>query len=222
MKKFLIIVFVMALQPVFAQVSKSVGDFNAVLVFDKLNVKLVAADENKVVIDGDRQYEVEVINKNGNLKLRMPFPRVLAGDNISVVVYYKKIDAIEASEGAMVGSDDVFKAAIFNLNAREGAKINLKVAVEKLNSRSVTGGILNITGTAINHEASLLTGGLLDAKDLVTSQSTVSVFAGGTAEVYATALVDAKVRAGGSIFIYGKPKQINKVTKFGGTIEEKI
>jgi hypothetical protein len=29
-------------------------------------------------------------------------------------------------------------------------------------------------------------------------------------EIHATTLVDAKVKAGGSIFIYGKPKQINK------------
>jgi hypothetical protein len=43
-----------------------------------------------------------------------------------------------------------------------------------------------------------------------TSQTTISV--SGNAEIYATTLVDAKVRAGGSIYIYGSPKQINKET----------
>jgi hypothetical protein len=33
--------------------------------------------------------------------------------------------------------------------------------------------------------------------------------------------VDAKVKAGGSIYIYGKPKQINQQTILGGTIIEK-
>jgi hypothetical protein len=32
--------------------------------------------------------------------------------------------------------------------------------------------------------------------------------------------VEAKVRAGGSITIYGKPKQINKNILAGGTIQE--
>ena len=36
----------------------------------------------------------------------------------------------------------------------------------------------------------------------------------------ASTLVDAKVSAGGSIYIYGKPKQINQKTVFGGKIEE--
>jgi hypothetical protein len=50
----------------------------------------------------------------------------------------------------------------------------------------------------------------LKSKELHTSQTTINVSAG-NAEIYAT-LVDAKVRAGGSI--YGSPKQINKETLF--------
>jgi hypothetical protein len=42
----------------------------------------------------------------------------------------------------------------------------------------------------------------LKSKELHTSQTTISVSAG-NAEIYATTLVDAKVRAGGSIYIYG-------------------
>jgi hypothetical protein len=41
-------------------------------------------------------------------------------------------------------------------------------------------------------------------------------FCRGNAEIYATTLVDAKVRAGGSIYIYGSPKQINKETLLEG------
>ena len=61
----------------------------------------------------------------------------------------------------------------------------------------------------------------MKASELHTSQTSISVAAGGKAEIYATALVDAKVKAGGSIYIYGKPKQINKEVFIGGTIIEK-
>jgi hypothetical protein len=37
-----------------------------------------------------------------------------------------------------------------------------------------------------------MTGGILESKDLVTDQTTISVSAGGNAEIYATVLVDAK------------------------------
>jgi hypothetical protein len=55
-----------------------------------------------------------------------------------------------------------------------------------------------------------MTGGILKSKELHTSQTTNNVSAG-NAEIYATTLVDAKVRAGGSIYIYGvQNKSIKK------------
>jgi hypothetical protein len=35
--------------------------------FDKLNVKLIPTSENKAVITGNRENEVELVNNNGEL-----------------------------------------------------------------------------------------------------------------------------------------------------------
>jgi len=63
------------------------------------------------------------------------------------------------------------------------------------------------------------TGGKIYNKQLNTQQTTVVVNAGGRADVNASEKVDAKVRAGGSIYIYGNPKEIDKDKVFGGKIE---
>jgi phosphopantetheine adenylyltransferase len=42
------------MQTSIAQVTKKLGDFNTVKVFDKLNVKLISGSENKVIITGVR------------------------------------------------------------------------------------------------------------------------------------------------------------------------
>jgi hypothetical protein len=108
-----------------------------------------------------------------------------------------------------------------DVDAREGAEINIDLDVEKVKVKAVTGGIIELSGKALNQDVTLMTGGILNSKELYTSQTTINVSAGGNAEIYADTLVDAKVRAGGSIYIYGSPKQINKETLFGGTIIEK-
>ncbi|MCW2117973.1 head GIN domain-containing protein [Flavobacterium sp. 7A] len=221
MKKVLFIALVMISQITLAQVTKNLGDFNAISIFDKLNVKLIPGSENKIVIKGTRASEVETVNNNGVLKVRMPFPKLMSGNDIMIQLYYKNIDDISASEGSFVSSDAVFKATIMNVSAREGAQIEVELDAEKVNVKAVTGGIVNLSGEANNQEVAIGTGGNLSAIDLHTSQTTVTVSAGGTAEVYATTLVDAKVRAGGNIYIYGKPKQVNKATVLGGKIEEK-
>ncbi|RVT79958.1 DUF2807 domain-containing protein [Flavobacterium sufflavum] len=221
MKKVFLVAIAIVSQATFAQVTKKLGDFNAVKVFDKLTVKLIASTENKVVISGAREKEVEVVNNNGELKLRMPFPKLLSGNDISIKLYYKNIDGISASEGSSVSSDAVFKQTIFDLNAKEGAKINLKVDAQKVNVKAVTGGIIELSGDAVNQDVVIMSGGVLKSRNLHTSQTTVSLSAGGNAEINASTLVDAKVKAGGTVSIYGKPKQINQETILGGKIEEK-
>jgi hypothetical protein len=221
MKKVFILVIAFAMQSAVAQVSKNLGDFNTVKVYDKLNVKLIASSENKVIITGSREKEVEVVNNNGELKLRMPFPKLLSGNDITIQLFYKNIDGVDANEGAYVSSEETFDATIMDISAREGAEVHLNLDVNKVNVKAVTGGIIVLEGKATNQDITIMTGGELEAKDLITNQTTVSVSAGGNAEVNATVLVDAKVKAGGSVWVYGKPKQINKKTVLGGTIEEK-
>ena len=221
MRNLFLVAFTIATQFTIGQVSKPLGDFNAVKVFDKLSVTMIASNENKVIISGEREKEVEVVNNNGELKLRMPFPKLLSGDAIAIKLYFKNVDDISASEGSSISSEAVFKQTIFNLNAKEGAKINLKVDAQKVNIKAVTGGIIELSGAAANQDVVIMSGGALKAKNLHTSQSTVSISAGGNAEINASTLVDAKVKAGGTVSIYGKPKQINQQTILGGKIEEK-
>ncbi|AWA29276.1 DUF2807 domain-containing protein [Flavobacterium magnum] len=203
-----------------AQIDKTLGDFNEVKVFDRINVELVPSSENRIEISGQRSEEVEIVNKNGLLKIRMKFGKLLEGDDVMAKLYFTKIQSVDASEGAYIGSDATFRQTAFEVTAKEGAEINLALDVAKAKIKSVTGGIVKIRGKAQNQEASLGTGGILEAQDLQTVQTTVSITTGGEADVNASELVDAKVRAGGTITIYGHPKQINRNTMLGGDIVE--
>ena len=83
-----------------AQTKKNVGDFNKVTSFDQIDVVLIPSSENKVILNGSGSDQVELVNKNGELKIRMPLTKILSGDNVSATVYYKKIDAVEANVGS--------------------------------------------------------------------------------------------------------------------------
>ena len=204
----------------FAQTEKSVGDFNKVTTFDQIDVILIPGKENKVVLVGKNSEQVELVNKKGELKLRLPLTQLLKGDDISATVYYKAIDAVEANEGSSIASEAVFKSTMFDIIAKEGSQVKLKLDVSKLTARVANGSTITLEGTATNQDVLVNSGGLYQAKKLVTNQSVITVNAGGESDVNAKELVDAKVRAGGDITIYGKPKQINQKVIAGGTIQE--
>jgi hypothetical protein len=204
----------------FSQVEREVGDFNKVTSFDQIDVVLIQSDENKVVLDGSGSEDVELVNKNGELKIRMPLTKLLSGDNISATVYYKKIDAVETNEGSRIASDETFEATVFDIIAKEGSEISIKINAGKLTGKIANGSTVKISGNAKIQDILVNSGGIYEAQNLKTSQTTVTCNAGGNADVYATDVVDAKVRAGGTILIYGNPRQINEKTFAGGTIKE--
>jgi len=204
----------------FSQTEKKVGDFNKVTAFDQIDVILVPGNETKVLLTGKDADQVELVNKNGELKIRMPLTKLLKGDDISVTVYYKKIDAIEANEGSRIASEATFKSTSFDIIAKEGSQIKINLDVDKLTVRVANGSSINVSGKAKNQEVLVNSGGIYEAEKLITNQTVITSNAGGQADVYATDLVDAKVRAGGDITIYGKPKEINQKIVAGGTIEE--
>jgi len=223
MKKILLVAFLMLTQINFAQekLTKNLGDFDAVRVFDRISVQLVPANENKIEITGDRRDDVEIVNKNGDLKIRMKLKKLLKGEDITAILYFKnEIETIEASEGSYVSSEATFKAIDFSVNAKEGAEIKINLDAQKLAVKATSGGIVKLKGSANNQDIDINSGGIVDAKDLETSQTTVAINAGGEADVKASELVDAKTRAGGDITIYGSPKKINKKTFAGGNITE--
>jgi hypothetical protein len=221
MKKIILLGFVFLTQLTFAQTTIDPKDFDDLKVFDKLNVTLIASNENKVVITGTNQSDVEVVNKNRLLKIRMPLTKTMSGDVIKVTLYFKKIQSIDANEGSTITCADIFKQTTLDLSTQEGARITVVLDVDKTSIKAYSGGIINLSGKAITQSVSINSGGILKASDLETSQTTVSVSAGGNAEVKASTLVDAKVKAGGTITIYGKPKQIKQETFMGGSIIEK-
>ena len=217
-----LIVLLLIAQIGFSQekITKNLGDFDEIKVLDKISVQLIPSNENRIEISGKNNSDVEIINKNGELKIRMPLDKFLKGDDVTALLYFKKIESVEASEGSYISSEKTFKQISLAINSKTGSHIKLNLEVQKVKVRSASGGIVELEGTAKNQEVIISTGGILKAKDLQTAQTTVTVSTGGNADIRASELVDAKVKAGGVITIFGKPKQINQKTVLGGTIVE--
>jgi hypothetical protein len=221
MKKIILIAFVMFAQLNFGQTTIKLDNFDELKVFDQLNVTLVQSTENKVVVTGENESSFEAVNKNGVLKIRMRLTKMLSGDDTKVTLYFKNIKSIDANEGSVVSSKDIFKQTTVDVSSQEGAKIDVELDVENTTAKLSSGGIIKLYGKAVTQKTTINSGGIFYAKDLETAQTTVSISAGGSAEVNASTLVDAKVKAGGTITIFGNPKEIKEETFAGGTIIKK-
>jgi hypothetical protein len=221
MKTLVKIFVILITTTLFAQTSieKSIGEFNELKVYDLIEVKLVKSTENKVIITGNDKDDVVINNKNGTLKIKMNFNKIFDGNNTKVILHYKSIDIIDVNEGAIVTSEDTIKQFEIDLRAQEGGSINIPVNTDYINIKAVTGGIIEANGEAITQKVSLLTGGIYKGENVETQKTDVSINAAGEAYVKASKLVDIKIRAGGDVFIYGKPETVNESKVLGGRVK---
>lgn len=200
-------------------IEKTIGEFSTVKVYDLINLKMIKSNENKVIIAGDNKEDVQVINKNGKLKIRMKLEESYDGNDTVVKLYYTSVDVIDANEGANVVVNDPIEQFEIDLKTQEGGEITAELKTSYANFRAVTGGIINVSGSSKNQDISIYTGGIFNGEQFSTEQTEVSVNAGGEAYVNASEIVDVRIKAGGKVYIYGEPKTINESKVLGGKVK---
>ena len=204
----------------FAQqtIDREVGDFHEIKVFDLIEVNLIQSDQNRIVIKGKNTEDINYVNKDGVLKLRMPLEKKFQGEDTFIEVYYTDLRTIDANEGARIVVNEQIVQDRIELRAQEGAQIEVGMKVQDAEIRAVTGGIIRASGLATNQVIVIYTGGIFEGRDLKTDYSSVQVSAGGEAELYASTEVDIQIRAGGDVYVYGDPARVHKNTMIGGRI----
>ncbi len=201
-------------------ITKNVGDFNELKVFDKIQVTLIQGNENKVEITGIKRREVDIIQNQNLLKIRMSLDNIWDNNNTKVTVYYTEINKIDVNEGARVEANSTIKANSLDLRAQEGAGILAPIESSHLFVKAITGGTIEVKGEVKEQEIIITSGGQYYASQLNTENTQVKVSAGGTAEVRAKHYLKANTNAGGTIKIFGKPQQIDSQKLLGGKIIE--
>lgn len=205
-------------QVAYSQTSKNFGDFSAVKVYDRINVTLVKSSENKIQVKGDDP-DVEIVNKNGELKIRMIPTKLMQGDKSEVTVFYEDINEIQASQGSKITSDGAIDSKMLSITSNEGSTLNLQVDVNLLNSKANSGGMIDVSGNTETQEILVNSGASFNGRDLKSEITSVTANAGGNAEVYASKTINATTRAGGNIEVYGSPKDRNTKNVIGGKIK---
>lgn len=223
MKK-LALLFMFSCSILFAQepISKNLGDFNTLKVFNGLTVILQKSDVSKIEITGSKSEDVSIKNSNGVLKIRLKFPEGFTAEDLKITLYYtNNIDVIDANEGAKIFSEEVFNQQHVEVKAQEGARIEMKIETKHLVVKSVSGGIIELTGATQNQTIEATTGGIYEGYNMQSKQAVATAASGARVEVRITEVLDAKIRFGGTIFYKGTPEVLKTKKIIGGTIKDK-
>ena len=228
MKKIIFIcaLFISLITTAQTTVTKNLGDFNIIKVYNGIEIELIKSVDQRIEIIGDKSKKVKIKNVNNILKLSLPFSlkplENIAEGEVKIKLYYNKnINIIDANQGATITAKD-FNQDNVELNAQERAFINITTTTKYLTIRASSGGIIKVSGTAKNQEVDVDLYGVYHGFNLnSTGNSSVKAGTGARAEVTAGEALNAKVSFGGAIFYKGNPRVVKDKKIIGGIIEKR-
>ena len=220
MKKFTIL-FILVSTFCFSQekITKNLGDFHELKIYRGLEVELIKAETQKIVIEGKKSEQVTVKNSNGILRVSLKALETFSADDVKVFIYFSEdIDIIDVNEGSIITSERIIKQDKLVLKVQEAGKIKLEIGTTDVEIKSISGGKITLEGYSENQKVNANTGGNYEGEGLKTDHTDVSVASGSNAIINASKLVDAKATLGGTITITGEPAEINKKETLGGYV----
>nr|WP_297306553.1 head GIN domain-containing protein [uncultured Flavobacterium sp.] len=203
-----------------AQVEKNVGDFSEIRTTNRIKVELIPSTENKVILNSEDEGNVSLVNKNGRLAVKNKIKELVSDSDfkVSVKVYFKSLNTIEAESGSYIFSTKEIEFSKLKLNSSSGSQLDIKINAKNVEAKVFAGATMELQGKADTGTLIANAGGFIDAKDLNFTSVDATVNAGGKIDVKATETVNATTRAGGNINVFGNPKTITEKTTAGGNI----
>ena len=217
MKNLYLIFFLFSIG-VFSQ-QKTIGEFTELIVKDGLHVTMVQGDTNAISITSKNKDGVTVTNKDGRFKIGMKTFQTLKGIDANIELFFSgDIKMIDVSRGAYLSILDTLQTQTIDIQSRKGAEVELALLAKMAKYTAKTGGKIIVMGEVEEQQIRISSGGIVDAHQTLSKESTAQITFGGSCEIQSTYLFDLTTQFGGVAKVYGNPlKTVHKKT-LGGSI----
>lgn len=196
----------------------NVDPFTKIKANGHVEVKIIAGDENRVVVNSDivlDKFKVEV--KKGELQVGTIDGKYKDAAP-EVTVYVKELYSIKAFGHADVEFLENVTVENIAFTVQAGGHIRVKCDSKKMEATISQGGRITLSGKTEYLEATVNTGGVIAGFGISSSHVIARIKAGGEIFVHPKTFLDARVTAGGTITYKGAPETLKSKTTAGGKI----
>lgn len=208
--------------------NRNVSNFNAVKVSTGIDLYITmgTTESVKIVADDDIIDELITEVKDGTLKIYMKqsnnwFNWNTGNQTRKAYVTVKELQAIDASSGSDVKSENTLKGEDLKVKASSGSDVVLDVYYKNLWLDTSSGSDAKISGKTKTLEAEASSGSDIKAQELESKICKVSVSSGSDATVNVTDELYAKASSGADVRYYGNPQVKDIDESSGGDVSHK-
>jgi len=199
---------------------RSVSDFDGLRIAGNFEVILREGKNPLVQINTDENLlkfiDTEV--EGGILRISQE-KKLISTKKIRITVNYLFLKDIRAMGAALIKNEETIVSEDLKIGMEGAGVIDLRINSDKLIVVLSGAGVISLAGEVRHQELNLTGAGKLEAIDLESKECEVSVGGLGSAEVYVTEKLNAKIEGVGSIKYGGDPQDLNTEIKGLGRIK---
>ncbi|MFL9845170.1 GIN domain-containing protein [Flavobacterium rhizosphaerae] len=187
-----------------AQQTIGIKPFKSISVGPDMNITMIKSNQNKVVINDadDDNDELQVVDNGESLTLN--------GDGTATVYYTEDLENITVAPDSNFSCNDEIKSNSLNLTAASDAIVTLAVNVKTLNTTANSDAVVTLIGKAKRHVANYSSDAVLNAKELETQDTIITLSSDAGAAITVKNTVDATVNSDAALTIYGNPGKVKQ------------
>jgi len=197
---------------------RSVSDFDRLRIAGNFEVILREGKDPLVQINTDENLLKFIDTEVEGGILRISQEKKLISTR-RITVNYLVLKDIRAMGAALIKNEETIVSENLEIGMDGAGAIDLMINSDKLMVVLSGAGVISLAGKVREQELNLMGAGKLEAFDLESKECEVSVSGLGTAEVYVTEKLNAKIEGVGSIKYGGDPKDVNTEIKGLGRIK---
>ncbi|TDQ10362.1 head GIN domain-containing protein [Pedobacter metabolipauper] len=209
----LLLVFSIAALSLKAQETKDfqIKNFTEISVASGIDLYLTqgSAEQVKVVTHSDLMKNLVIIKEGNALKIsykdNVSWSRIVKGQSIKVYVSYKTLQALSASGGSDVYTQNTLKTDRLVVKGSGGSDLKLNVVTKDIQIQISGGSDVELKGTGVNMDAKASGGSDIDAYGFVTEYAKVTVSGGSDGNVNVSKALEASATGGSDVNYKGNP-----------------
>lgn len=190
--------------------SHHLDDFRVINISGMYNIMLEAGDEPGLVLETDENIHdlTEIVVRNSTLYISGTEDAVYRPTKMEMFITYTDLEEIIIGGAARLHSDMTVKTESLSVSVNGAADIFLDLDVDELTTNVAGAANIQYKGRAGHHQADLSGASNMRAEALDTRKSRVSLSGAGSAHVFATEHLHARLSGVGSIRYYGDPAEV--------------
>lgn len=205
----------------YAQQTRTVGDFTGIKAGDSFNIILQQSETNSVKVDApeNTQSQIKTEVKDGILTITSE-GTIKTDNDITLTIGLKTLTSLDITGAADLKSDNTLTVDKLNIESSGAGDIHLDLKANEIKATISGAGDVTLKGTAQLLDVGVSGAGDLKASGLEADKVKAKVSGAGDAKVYAKQNLDADVSGAGSIIYKGNPADRNVNISGAGSVRE--